>query len=177
MARILYGLMGDSRGHLNRALILARELPHHEFLFVGGQKALEIRGHGYNLEEIPLIETYYRNNSVDVAATVWNGMSAASSSAASTTLMRRFGIVRSVLDVCAMKPPSPRREHAPTPRSNSSFPLYPTGQTDDNQCRIAHRGPGGNRRGLESRPVSNSSTSTCRPRRHAHPDSPRPYPR
>ncbi len=74
MARILYGLMGDSRGHLNRALILAREMPHHEFLFTGGQKALEIREHGYKLEEIPLIETYYKNNSVDVAATVWNGV-------------------------------------------------------------------------------------------------------
>lgn len=74
MARVLYGLMGDSRGHLNRALILAREMPHHEFLFAGGQKALEVREHGYELEEIPLIETYYKDNSVDVAATIWNGM-------------------------------------------------------------------------------------------------------
>jgi UDP:flavonoid glycosyltransferase YjiC (YdhE family) len=39
MSRICYGVMGDARGHLSRALAIAQELPQHEFLFIGGSKA------------------------------------------------------------------------------------------------------------------------------------------
>lgn len=70
MARILYGVMGDARGHVARALNVAAELPHHEFLFVGGGAVRDVRNLGYPVEEVPMASTLYRNNRVDFPATV-----------------------------------------------------------------------------------------------------------
>ncbi len=74
MARILYGVLGDSGGHLNRARIIAREMPHHEFLFVGGGRVHELQAEGYTVESIPMIGTSYRNNKVDLPATIGNAL-------------------------------------------------------------------------------------------------------
>ena len=70
MSRICYGLMGDARGHLSRALAIAQEMPHHEFLFIGGGKVQILKERGYRVEEIPMISTVIRNNRVDFAATL-----------------------------------------------------------------------------------------------------------
>lgn len=72
MARIVWGLMGDSRGHLTRALIMAQELAGHELLFVGGGCAEELRDLGYRVHALPMSETILRNNRVDTLATVAN---------------------------------------------------------------------------------------------------------
>ena len=72
MARILYGVMGDASGHVNRAKIIAQELRHHEFLFVGGNRIQDLRAAGYLVEEVPLASTIYKGNSVDVLATMVN---------------------------------------------------------------------------------------------------------
>jgi uncharacterized protein (TIGR00661 family) len=72
MSRILYGVMGDARGHVARALTVAQEMPHHEFLFLGGGKVQDIRIFGYNVHEIPMLATYYINNKVDMKTTLWN---------------------------------------------------------------------------------------------------------
>ena len=72
MARIVYGVQGDALGHVSRALALAEDMPHHEFLFLGGGKALELRANGYRVEEVPLIRTYYAENKVRIAATVYH---------------------------------------------------------------------------------------------------------
>jgi uncharacterized protein (TIGR00661 family) len=74
MARILYGVMGDARGHINRALIVANEMPDHEFLFVGGGQVRGVRKAGYEVVEVPIPGTSYRNNQVDVPATVFNAL-------------------------------------------------------------------------------------------------------
>jgi uncharacterized protein (TIGR00661 family) len=74
MARILFGVMGDARGHVNRALTLAKEMPQHEFLFVGGGRTLDLKSEGYAVENIPVMGTMYRNNSVDVPRTVANAV-------------------------------------------------------------------------------------------------------
>jgi len=74
MARILFGVMGDARGHVNRALTLAKEVPHHEFLFVGGGRTLDVRAEGYSVEAIPVLGTKYRDNRVDVLQTVTNAV-------------------------------------------------------------------------------------------------------
>lgn len=74
MARIVYGVQGDALGHMTRGLALAEDMPGHEFLFLGGGKALELRAHGYRVEEVPLIRTYYAENKVRIAATVSHTM-------------------------------------------------------------------------------------------------------
>jgi uncharacterized protein (TIGR00661 family) len=72
MARILYGVMGDARGHVNHAIVMSGELPEHEFVFVGGGAVLDLRKMGYEVEEVPVLGTLYKNNMVDVRATLLN---------------------------------------------------------------------------------------------------------
>jgi len=74
MARIFYGVMGDARGHISRALTIARELPQHEFLFIGGEKVRILKENGYRIERVPTAPTIIRNNRVDLAATVAKGI-------------------------------------------------------------------------------------------------------
>ena len=74
MARILYGVMGDARGHVNRARIIAREMPHHQFLFVGGDKVHDLEADGHTVEDVPMGSTYYSNNRVDIKATFANAV-------------------------------------------------------------------------------------------------------
>lgn len=69
MARIIFSVMGDALGHISQALAVAREMPRHEFLFLGGGKIAKVRDEGYSFETIPMPGTYYRNNKVDVLAT------------------------------------------------------------------------------------------------------------
>nr|WP_321258506.1 glycosyltransferase family protein [uncultured Pseudodesulfovibrio sp.] len=72
MARILYGVMGDSGGHINRSLAVARELPEHDFLFVGGGQVKETLRHGYDYSPLPMISTVVKDNNVAVLATIAN---------------------------------------------------------------------------------------------------------
>jgi len=72
MARILYGVMGDALGHVSRSLAVAQELPDHEFLFVGGDRAQLLKEEGYQVEEVPIAGTYYRGNRVDLSRTALN---------------------------------------------------------------------------------------------------------
>ncbi len=74
MARILYGVMGDARGHVNRARIIAREMPQHDFLFIGGDKVHDLETDGYRVEDVPMGSTYYANNRVDIRATFTNAI-------------------------------------------------------------------------------------------------------
>jgi len=74
MARILYALMGDARGHMNHALMVAQGLNRHEFLFVGGGKAVYLKSLGYSVEEVPFAATFYKNNRVDIPVTVGNAV-------------------------------------------------------------------------------------------------------
>jgi len=74
MARILYGVMGDARGHVNRARILAQGMPQHEFLFVGAGRVHDLRADGYPVEAVPMATTFYRDNRVDLTRTVANAL-------------------------------------------------------------------------------------------------------
>lgn len=71
MARILYGVMGNTHGHIMRTLSLAGRLPEHEFFFVGGGKvppALAAAGH--RCLEVPVLRTVHRKQRVSVPLTV-----------------------------------------------------------------------------------------------------------
>jgi len=72
MGRVLFGVMGDARGHVSEALTIAQEMPKHEFLFVGGGKVHDLKAEGYYVENVPMGSTMYRNNSVDIPSTVTN---------------------------------------------------------------------------------------------------------
>nr|WP_287410381.1 glycosyltransferase family protein [Pseudodesulfovibrio sp.] len=72
MARIIYGVMGDSGGHISRALAVARELPQHEFLFVGGGTVVTALDHGYRFLSLPMLSTILKDNKVLATDTVAN---------------------------------------------------------------------------------------------------------
>jgi uncharacterized protein (TIGR00661 family) len=72
MARIAWGIMGDSRGHLTRALALAREFPQHEFLFLGGGCVEELRGQGFRVHDLPMPGTILSHGRVRGLATAAN---------------------------------------------------------------------------------------------------------
>jgi uncharacterized protein (TIGR00661 family) len=74
MARILYGVMSRSNGHLTRALAVARRLPEHEFYFVGGDRIRTVVGDRYPVLTVPDLHTVYRNQRVHLPATVCQGL-------------------------------------------------------------------------------------------------------
>ncbi len=74
MARILYGVMGDSRGHLSRSLSVAQAMEQHEFLFLGGGAVHDLKALGYTVEDVPMLATYYRNTRLDLPGTVGNAL-------------------------------------------------------------------------------------------------------
>jgi uncharacterized protein (TIGR00661 family) len=90
MARILYGVMGDALGHVNRALIVAEEMLGHEFLFVGGGKVHGLSDRGYPVEDVPIPSTFYRNNRVDIPVTLGNAV---------RVLLNRKDVIKRVADV------------------------------------------------------------------------------
>ncbi|MCX5873392.1 MAG: glycosyltransferase [Deltaproteobacteria bacterium] len=76
MGRILFGVMGDAGGHVSEALTIAGEMPEHEFLFLGGGKVHELKKEGYNVEDLPMLSTSYKNNKVDFFLTATNALRA-----------------------------------------------------------------------------------------------------
>lgn len=69
MAKIIYGVMGDAGGHINRAIAVAKELPQHEFLFVGGGKVKEAQKAGYSYSPLPMLSTILKDNNVLIGKT------------------------------------------------------------------------------------------------------------
>jgi uncharacterized protein (TIGR00661 family) len=69
MAHILYGVMGNTNGHIARALSLASRLPEHEFYFVGGGRVPEIVRDSYPVLSVPVPRTVHKRQSVSVSAT------------------------------------------------------------------------------------------------------------
>jgi uncharacterized protein (TIGR00661 family) len=69
MARIAWGIMGDARGHLTRAMVMAEALSRHELLFVGGGCVDELAAMGHRVLKAPMLGTSLRNGRVRLAAT------------------------------------------------------------------------------------------------------------
>lgn len=72
MARIFYGIMGDHKGHVSRALSVLPLLRGHEVLVAGGGHVLELREHGYPVHALPMPSTVLRHGRVDALATALN---------------------------------------------------------------------------------------------------------
>lgn len=85
MGRILYGVMGDSGGHISRSLAIARELRAHEIVFVGGGRVPEVMARrGYTTVSVPLLGTELAGQRVRVGRTV---------AGATAGLARRPGVI------------------------------------------------------------------------------------
>ena len=70
MARILYGVMGNTHGHLARVQAVIKRMPDHEFHFVGGGKVPETLGGQYPVLEVPVARTVYREQRAMIWATI-----------------------------------------------------------------------------------------------------------
>jgi uncharacterized protein (TIGR00661 family) len=66
--------MGDARGHVSRALTVAQEMSRHDILFLGGGHVHDMEAEGYPVEDVPMASTSYRNNRVDIPATVGHAL-------------------------------------------------------------------------------------------------------
>jgi len=69
MARVLYGVMGNTMGHVARALAIASLLPAHEFHFVGGGRVPEVLRDRYPVLEVPVARTVYKRQRAAVLGT------------------------------------------------------------------------------------------------------------
>jgi uncharacterized protein (TIGR00661 family) len=69
MARVLYGVMGNTFGHVSRASAIAGRLPEHEFHFVGGGRVPEVLRGLYPVLEVPVARTVYKNQRASVFGT------------------------------------------------------------------------------------------------------------
>lgn len=72
MARVLYGVMGNTYGHIARTLAIVKRLPEHEFHFVGGGRVPELLGKSYPVLEVPVKRTIHKHQRVSVSATCGN---------------------------------------------------------------------------------------------------------
>lgn len=57
MGKVLYAVMGNTHGHIMRALAIAAELAEHEFHFVGGGRVPENLAGRYPCLEVPVLRT------------------------------------------------------------------------------------------------------------------------
>lgn len=70
MAKILYGIMGNTHGHVMRTTAIVSRMTGHEFCFVGGGKVPEAMGERGRVLEVPVLRTVHRRQRVDVPATI-----------------------------------------------------------------------------------------------------------
>ncbi len=71
MARILYGIMGNTWGHWARTQALVDGMKgEHEFFFVGGGRVAELMKGRENFLEVPVLRTVHRKHRVSVTRTV-----------------------------------------------------------------------------------------------------------
>lgn len=70
--RILYGVMGNTYGHVMRTqAIVERLMPGHEFYFVGGGRVPgALAGRGWKVLEVPVLRTVHRHGKVSVVRVV-----------------------------------------------------------------------------------------------------------
>lgn len=67
MAKILYGVMGNTYGHVMRTLAIMSRMPEHEFYFIGGGRVPEaMHKAGYPVLEVPVLRTVHRAGKVSV---------------------------------------------------------------------------------------------------------------
>jgi uncharacterized protein (TIGR00661 family) len=70
MARVIYGVMGNTYGHIARTQAIVSRLPEHEWYFVGGGRVPELLGASHPVLEVPIKRTVHKRQRVSIPATV-----------------------------------------------------------------------------------------------------------
>jgi len=70
MARILYGVMGNTHGHTMRTSAIIEQLSHHQFHMVGGGRVPAAFRERYPVHEVPVLRTVHKKQRVDVPAVI-----------------------------------------------------------------------------------------------------------
>lgn len=70
MAKILYGIMGNTHGHVMRSRAIMEKWLGHEFYIVGGGRVVEAFKDQQPVLEVPVLRTVHKKQSVDVGAVV-----------------------------------------------------------------------------------------------------------
>jgi uncharacterized protein (TIGR00661 family) len=70
MAKILYGVMGNTYGHIMRTLAIISRMPEHDYYFVGGGRVPEALQGRYPVLEMPVLRTVHHKQHVSVSRTV-----------------------------------------------------------------------------------------------------------
>jgi uncharacterized protein (TIGR00661 family) len=70
MAKILYGIMGNTHGHIMRSRAIMNEWRGHEFYIIGGGRVPEAFQNEKLVLETPVLRTVHRNQSVDIGGVV-----------------------------------------------------------------------------------------------------------
>jgi uncharacterized protein (TIGR00661 family) len=70
MARILYGIMGNTNGHVMRTLSLIPHLAEHNFCFVAGGRAAEVLSPHHRVHDVPVLRTKHKNQKLDIPGTI-----------------------------------------------------------------------------------------------------------
>jgi uncharacterized protein (TIGR00661 family) len=68
MAKIIYGVMGNTYGHIARTMAITRKFPEHEFLFVGGGRVPEVMK-DHRVFQVPVLRTIHKNQKVSKSGT------------------------------------------------------------------------------------------------------------
>lgn len=70
MARVIYGVMGNTYGHIARTQAIVSRLPEHEWYFVGGGRVPELLGASHPVLEVPIKRTVHKRQRVSIPATI-----------------------------------------------------------------------------------------------------------
>ena len=70
MAKILYGVMGNTYGHIMRTLAIVSRMPEHEFYFIGGGRVPQTLSGRYPVLEVPVLRTVHQKQRVSVPRTI-----------------------------------------------------------------------------------------------------------
>ncbi len=70
MAKILYGVMGNTYGHVMRTLSIVSRMPEHEFRFIGGGRVPQTFSARYPVLEVPVLRTVHHKQRVSVPRTI-----------------------------------------------------------------------------------------------------------
>ncbi|MEM6822563.1 MAG: glycosyltransferase family protein [Verrucomicrobiota bacterium] len=71
MAKVLYGVMGNTNGHIMRTLSLINRMPEHEFHLVAGGRVIDVNNDRYPLLQVPVLHSRYKNQKLDLWGTIY----------------------------------------------------------------------------------------------------------
>lgn len=69
MAKILYGVMGNTYGHIMRTLAITSRMPEHDYRFIGGGRLVEAFKDRHPVLEMPVFRTVHHKHRISILRT------------------------------------------------------------------------------------------------------------